>query len=247
MESGTERAVSVGCCGWAARRATYFRCLDAVEIQQTFYEPPRTDTARRWRREAPPSFRFTVKCFQLVTHDATSPTYRRLRRPLPHPDRVGSFRNTPEVWAAWQETVAVARELAADLVLLQTPARFVPERAALDRLRSFVHKVREETPDVRLAFEPRGERWAGAATDDLCAELGILRAGDPFASPPPRNTSRPFYFRLHGIGGYRYRFSDDDLKRLRDWVEGRSEGWVFFNNVAMWEDARRFRSLLHAA
>ena len=29
---------------------------DAVEVQQTFYEPPRPETVTRWRQEAGPDF-----------------------------------------------------------------------------------------------------------------------------------------------------------------------------------------------
>ena len=77
----------------------------------------------RWRQEAPAGFEFAIKCFQLVTHPATSPTYRRLRRTAPPAAAVGGFRDTPEVRAGWEETVAAADALGARIVLLQTPAQ----------------------------------------------------------------------------------------------------------------------------
>jgi len=43
--------IKVGCCGFPVNRREYFRHLQLVEIQQTFYQPPRAETARRWRRE----------------------------------------------------------------------------------------------------------------------------------------------------------------------------------------------------
>jgi uncharacterized protein YecE (DUF72 family) len=48
------------------------------------------------------------------------------------------------------------------------------------------------------------------------------------------------YFRLHGIGGAGYHYTDDDLARLSEWVD-RGPTYVFFNNLAMLDDARRFR------
>ncbi len=45
-------AIHVGCCGRSAARRRYFREFDAVEVQQTFYEPPRLATLARWRQEA---------------------------------------------------------------------------------------------------------------------------------------------------------------------------------------------------
>jgi uncharacterized protein YecE (DUF72 family) len=53
-----------------------------VEVQQTFYEPPADTTIRRWRARAPAAFEFTLKAWQLITHEPSSPTFRRLKRPL---------------------------------------------------------------------------------------------------------------------------------------------------------------------
>ncbi len=233
----------VGCCGWSAARARYFRALDAVEVQQTFYEPPRPATLARWREEAPEGFGFAIKCFQLVTHEATSPTYRRLRRPLPTPQSVGAFRDTPAVWAAWAETVAAARTLGARIVVLQTPASFTPRAAHLRRLAAFVRRARRET-DLMLVFEPRGPAWNAASTDRLCRRLGLLRGGDPFAMAPPSPHVQPLaYFRLHGRGGYRYTFTDGDLAEILAQARRYETAWVLFNNQSMWDDARRFARL----
>ena len=47
---------------------------------------------------------FCIKAWQLITHTAASPTYRRLRSPIAvnERDSVGSFRQTEQVWQAWQ-------------------------------------------------------------------------------------------------------------------------------------------------
>ncbi len=94
-------SVTIGCCGFRAARAAYFAQLPAVEVQHTFYQPPQPATLARWRAEAPPGFTFTVKAWQLITHVATSPTYRRLKRPLTEEERpqAGAFRDTPLVAA----------------------------------------------------------------------------------------------------------------------------------------------------
>ena len=48
----------------------------------------------RWRDQVPAGFEFTIKAWQIVTHESTSPTYRRLKQPLPDSARgqVGAFR-----------------------------------------------------------------------------------------------------------------------------------------------------------
>ena len=53
--------IHVGCCGFQKARATYFQHFALVEVQRTFYKPPRVETARHWREEAPPGFTFTLK------------------------------------------------------------------------------------------------------------------------------------------------------------------------------------------
>ncbi len=82
-----DNGVRIGLCGFTMAFEDYVREYRLVEVQQTFYEPPRDGTMRRWRAQAPMDFEFTVKAWQLVTHDASSPTYRRLRSPLAEVDR----------------------------------------------------------------------------------------------------------------------------------------------------------------
>lgn len=236
--------VRVGCCGFAASQARAFASLDAVEIQQTFYEPPRRATLEKWRRAAPPNFAFTVKCFQLVTHERTSPTYRRRRRLLPADAQVGHLRDTPAVHAAWHETIDCALALDAAFVLVQTPPSFIPSVEHVGRLENLSRWPRPQT--VGLAFEPRGATWDHLELDRLCARLGLLRACDPLSTTPPPPTVQPTaYFRLHGRTGYSYRYSETHYEALLATVRRYREAWVFFNNVSMWEDACRFRRFLH--
>lgn len=237
--------VLVGCCGFPVARVRYGAEFPVVEVQQTFYQPPRVATAVRWRQEAPPGFRFAMKAWQLVTHPATSPTYRRLREPLAGPpDAYGFFRATPEVDRAWSRTVEVARALGAEVVLLQCPASFRPEPENVERLRRFAARAGRD--GLRLAWEPRGG-WPPALVAGLCRELGLLHAGDPLAGA--LSPGEVAYFRLHGRGGYRYRHTDADLDELlarcRDAISsGAREAWVLFNNLSMLEDARRFLALV---
>ncbi|MDR7414623.1 MAG: DUF72 domain-containing protein, partial [Armatimonadota bacterium] len=85
------RRIWVGCCGFARKLEEYARHLPVVEVQQTFYRLPQMRTAQGWRRRVPEGFVFTLKAWQLITHPPTSPTYRRLGRPVPasQADRYG--------------------------------------------------------------------------------------------------------------------------------------------------------------
>ncbi len=233
----------LGLCGFTIGAAAYFEEFRVVEVQQTFYEPPRDATMVRWRRQAPLRFEFTLKAWQLVTHDATSPTYRRLRRPLTGAERdeAGSFRATPVVGAGWRRTLECARLLRATAVLLQCPRSFRPTDDNVERLRSFCARV--ERPDgVRLLWEPRGE-WPGELVRSLCEELRLVHAVDPFVSAT--ETPAEPYFRLHGITGARHVYTDAELDRLRGMLPPTANPtYVLFNNVPRIGDVRRFRALL---
>ncbi len=52
----TQPPITIGCCGFAEAQDKYFAEFPAIEIQQTFYQPPAVATARRWRETAPAGF-----------------------------------------------------------------------------------------------------------------------------------------------------------------------------------------------
>jgi uncharacterized protein YecE (DUF72 family) len=196
---------------------------------------------RRWRASAPPGFEFTIKAWQLVTHESSSPTYRRLRRPLPgeHLGEVGSFRTTEPVLEAWERTLACARLLRATAVLLQCPRSFRPTDDNVARLRSFVATVTR--PDGRLLWEPRGD-WSPALVAELCAELGLVHVVDPMQTETV--TPDDTYYRLHGTTGSRHVHTAAELRDVRDRVAGRPMPYVLFNNLPRVGDAERFLDLL---
>ena len=232
--------VLVGCCGFPVNRKTYMSHLRAVEIQRTFYSLPQVRTAQRWRGEAPRDFHYTMKAWQLITHPASSPTYRRLREPLSGPrDAYGYFRPTPEVWEAWERTREIGEVLDAEWIIFQCPRSFTPTEEHVTNLRAFFRRI--ERGPWRLGWEPRGA-WPDDLVRELCRELDLIHVVDPFVGLPV--TENIAYFRLHGIGGYRYRYTPEDLERVWSWAREYEEAWVMFNNVSMWDDARAFLALL---
>lgn len=236
--------VRVGLCGFTIAFDDYVREYRLVEVQQTFYDPPREATMRRWRTEAPPDFEFTIKAWQLITHDASSPTYRRLRSPLSEADRAqaGGFKTSPVVLRAWQRTLACAGILRATAVLFQCPASFRPTPENIDRLRTFFASI-QRPKDVRLLWEPGGP-WPSDIVAGLCTEHDLVHVVDPFVSTTM--TPDQTYFRLHGTTGARHVYTDDELVRLAGMLPAAptEPPYVMFNNLPRIEDARRFRQIL---
>ena len=220
---------------------SYVRRFPIVEVQHTFYEPPSDALLTRWRATVPSRFEFTIKAWQLVTHDSTSPTYRRMKRKLPASDhgQVGSFRTTPQVLAAWERTVGCARVLRATAILLQCPRSFRPTTENVARLREFVTTV--DRPDARLLWEPRGN-WPEALLVELCHDLDLVHVVDPMQTETV--TPEQTYYRLHGTTGSRHVHTDEELRRLRDLVAERTNAYVMFNNLPRVGDAERFLRLL---
>ncbi|MDE2180564.1 MAG: DUF72 domain-containing protein [candidate division NC10 bacterium] len=231
----------VGTCGFAMGQQEYYKTFPVVEIQQTFYKLPRLSTGARWRAGAPTGFEFTMKAWQLITHEPSSPTYRRLAKPIPpeSKDRYGAFRPTEEVLAAWAQTRAFASVLGASIIVFQCPPRFTPTSEHITNLRRFFTAI--DRTGWQAAWEPRGG-WTADTIQGLCRELDLIHVVDPLKEPSLHGAIR--YYRLHGLTGYRYVHTDRDLERLKGACEGALPTYCLFNNLLMAEDAVRFQALL---
>ncbi|MDT5059698.1 MAG: hypothetical protein QOH63_157 [Acidobacteriota bacterium] len=235
--------IKIGCCGFRSSREQYYPLLPAVEIQHTFYQPPQIATLERWREEAPVDFEFTVKAWQLITHQARSPTYRRLKRELTEKEKegCGSFRSSRIVKEAWSVTASCARALNAKMVLFQCPASFKPTKVNIENMRKFFGKVKRD--GLSFCWEPRGD-WSRDVIKDLCDELDLWHVVDPFSNRTV--TPRRCYFRLHGRKGWRYTYEDAELEELYSMLPKEAESYVFFNNIKMSEVAQRFKAIVEA-
>jgi uncharacterized protein YecE (DUF72 family) len=237
--------VKAGCCGFRMRQVEYTAHFPVVEVQQTFYQPPKVETLKKWRADAPDSFEFTLKAWMLITHEARSPVYRRLKRVLDEEERegCGAFRDSAIVREAWEVTRASAEALRAERLLFQCPASFKPAPRNVSNLRRFFGSV--ERGPLRFLWEPRGD-WPDPLVRELCEELELVHVVDPFAARTV--TPRECYYRLHGRGGFRYTYETGELEELIEMLpRGRATSYVLFNNVRMREDALRFQELVRAA
>lgn len=230
-------------CGFTIARSTYFRRFPVVEVQQTFYDPPSNAVIERWRAEAPPEFEFTMKAWQVITHRGTSRTYRRLVSPFTDAQRAeaGGFQVNGTVMAAWKRTTECAAILRATAILFQCPASFraTPENVAA--MREFFGAI-GRLPGMRYMWEPRGP-WPDALVRELCDDLELVHAVDPFVRPS--QTPELLYWRLHGNQSHYARYTDDELRQLRSWLDESSaaDAYVLFNNIPRVKDIARFREL----
>ncbi len=235
--------IKIGTCGFRSRKEEYAEIFSCVEVQHTFYQPPQTKTLERWRTLMPDDFEFTLKAWQLITHEAKSPTYRRLRKKLTDVEKAeaGYFKPTEIVHEAWQTTLACAKALRAKTILLQCPASFKPYAENIENLNEFFSEIERE--NFNLAWEPRGV-WDDEVIKDICKQHNLWHAVDPLK----RQTVTPekCYYRLHGMTGFRYQYEDGELEELVSLLPENKLSYVFFNNISMTEDALKFQNIINS-
>jgi uncharacterized protein YecE (DUF72 family) len=224
----------------------YPRWFPVVEVQSTFYDPPSDVTMQRWRSATGPELEYTMKVWQLVTHPAPSPTYRRMKSAVDDRDAAGFFRDSPAVHTGWQRSVECAKVISATAMLFQCPASFTPAPDNVESMRRFFERI--ERPRARLLWEPRGKAWTVKRdlAIALCRDLDLVHVVDPFVTQAEKGAS--VYWRLHGPGSARASYDDvalAQLHRMLASVEAPDAAYVMFNNLPRVGDAKRFAALHH--
>ena len=237
--------IKVGCCGFARGRKEYFKQFKLVEIQQTFYKIVPEETLKKWRQEAPDDFEFAVKGFQGITHPITSPTWKRSKITLKGDERYGNFQPSTEVFESWEITKKACHVLDAGICLLQLPKSFKDSKENIENAKNFFSSIERE--GLEIAVELRG--WTDENIERLCREYELIDCRDPFAAKPSY-IEKTAYFRLHGSPPgdkmYRYKYKEEDLSKLKSYLESLNarEIYVLFNNIYMFDDAKKFQEVL---
>jgi len=222
--------VKVGCCGYPVSMKKYRELFQVVELNNTFYQYPKDSTVEKWRKESPEEFEFTVKAHQEITHkhrlkfDLAADAFNRMKK--------------------------ICHMLRARILLIQTPPSFTPDH--LGDAEEFFRNVKRE--DLTLIWETRGNKWetpdARERLQEVLEELDVPHVTDPFRAMPVY-TGCVAYFRLHGLGArmYYYQYTDRELQHLYRLVKPYDDSglkvYVFFNNLAMFDDALRFMHFLN--
>ena len=213
--------ITVGCAGFPVPATRYFREFSFVEVQETHVSLPGPGTIRRWRREAPPGFRFA----------------------LLGPREVGQegFRDGKVIETALKSISSIAEELEAMTAVFVAPADFAPTRANKGVVREFLVGVK--TRFEHVVFEPAAG-WDPDETDDLTHEVGAVAARDPLNAGLSK--LQVAYYRLHGPAGHKSRYEDPAIERLGDIARNakHTDATYVFTNVDMFADAKRFKKAL---
>ncbi len=212
----------------------YAEHFDTVEVNSTFYRPPRAASTARWVAQTPSGFEFSVKLYQRFTHvmpvghgaSAPDDDLRRPTVPQPTPADADQFR-------AGLDPMARSGKLGA--VLAQFPPSFHHGSEPL----SYLERLLDTFRDYPMAIELRHRSWsdAGAATADVLDrfQAAWVQIDEPKFRLSIRqdlapNIERLYYLRLHGRNAaqwwspqspedrYNYLYSSEELRRFTDVV-----------------------------
>jgi uncharacterized protein YecE (DUF72 family) len=189
----------------------YADLFHTVEINNSFYRLPQSQTFLKWRETVPPGFIFAVKASRYITHlkklkDPGQPLRTLLDRVVLLEDRMGP-------------------------ILFQLPPRWHLNH---ERLVFFLNAL---SRDFKYAFEFRDPSWFDSRVYDALAEHGMALCIYEFAGrlSPKRVTADFLYLRLHGPeGAYRGRYDHRVLDEWADfcssWNSQGKEIFCYFDN-----------------
>ncbi|BDC17712.1 DUF72 domain-containing protein [Acidianus sp. HS-5] len=233
--------IKVGTCGFTSK---YFKYFDVLEVQQTFYDVVSETSLNNWRELAEENkVELTLKALQVITHEYNASTYKRMKKFQGERDNFGSFKDTKVVEEATEITLEEARKLDASIVVFQSPASFKPSKDNAERVINYFSTLDK---GFIYAWEPRGSWYDNLnLLREVIDKAKVIHVVDPFRHDSLTPTK---YYRLHGIGrgevNYSYKYSDEDLRKLKDVVIRDITVYVLFNNVYSFDDAQRFKKML---
>lgn len=216
----------------------YSRFFKVVELNSSFYGPPRPEQAQKWVEKTPPGFIFTAKLWQKFTHPRMFEEATGQAAAISQAD-VELFRRS-------LEPLATSGRLGA--LLAQFPPSFVNDSYGRRILGAVIHTFR----DYQLAVELRHRSWSDdPATARLLGEnnaawVQIDEPKSDFSVAQDLPFTADFvYFRFHGRNAemwwhgnsetrYRYLYSAEEIEelaaRVRRAAEASKQVFAFFNN-----------------
>lgn len=217
--------------------AYYSQFFNTVEINSSFYRPPRPEYAANWARQVPEGFLFTAKLWQKFTHPAMHAAAIGGDATVSAAD-VDRFRRSLEPLASRGKLGAL---------LAQFPPGFRNDPYGQDILAAVIKTFGQ----YRLAVELRHRSWSDdPATAARMADAGVtwVHIDEPkfpasVAADLPQ-TAAMAYFRFHGRNAkdwwwgdretrYRYHYTPEEIAELAGKVKaaaGAALTFAQFNN-----------------
>jgi uncharacterized protein YecE (DUF72 family) len=201
----------------------YWREFQGVEIQETELGIPGQGTVRRWLREAPEGFVFTL----LAPKDIVS----------------AGFELTDATQNLVKEIGNLCKSMKAQAVVFAAPPEFTASRANKSAVKKFVEALPARYPKAVLSLPAWKLSEINAAID---GKKGVVAAYDALSDDPSNAKVELAYVRMPGPAGHRSRYDEASLERIVAHLKGSKAKLTVcvFHNIDMHANATRTRELL---
>lgn len=197
--------------------AAYAKRFDFLEVHMPGRgrPAPTLTTLRKWRKQVPPHFDFSV---------VVGPSGSELK--------AGS-----DLDADLEAAMAAADALQARCMLVVTPAQVTPAQVWRDRLATVAERLKRDA--TLVAWEPRG-LWETDDARRLAYKLDVLLVTDPLRDAPSEGPV--MYGRLRALGETRS-FGTSALERVVASIGTRRDAYVVIETQSALAECKRLRQL----
>ncbi|RLJ70930.1 uncharacterized protein YecE (DUF72 family) [Hydrogenivirga caldilitoris] len=188
----------------------YARLFNTVEINSTFYNFPKVSNLRRFYKETPRGFLFSVKMNRTITH-------------------VRKLRDVADMIRDFYGVVREGLREKLGCILFQLPPSYKYSEQNLERV------LCQLDSDFKNVIEFRHESWWRDEVYKALRDRDITfcSVSSPKFPEVLIQTSDTVYIRFHGKEGwYRYNYSEEELKEWAERIRNSSarEVFAYFNN-----------------
>jgi uncharacterized protein YecE (DUF72 family) len=186
----------VACSGFPVPVSRYWDAFPAVEISDTEIAMPGRGSVRRWTRESPDGFVFSVMAPKIVGE--------------------ASFKKNAEADDALSAVMGLCDQLKARAIIFNAPPTFKPTKGNRAALKRLVAQAPRKGGPVMVFDLPA---WKPAQVVDAAESDAIVAAYDPLQHEPAE--SGPLrYMRLPGPAGHRSRYDEPSIDQVADHIKG---------------------------
>ncbi len=189
----------------------YMEHFNTLEINSTFYRSPKPQTMKNWYRKSKEGFLFSVKVNKSVTH-------------------IKKFKGAKQILDDFYSVVSDNLNEKLANFLFQLPPSLKYSERKLNQIVSHLNF------DFSNVIEFRHESWFRKEVYNRLRKNGVTFCciSAPVFEDICEKTTDTVYIRFHGKKNwYRYRYSDEELKKWADWIKELSPEnvFIYFNNT----------------
>ncbi|MCA9582831.1 MAG: DUF72 domain-containing protein [Myxococcales bacterium] len=213
--------IFVGCSGFPVPASRYWDELSGIEITETELGVPGDGTLRRWARESPKRFAFSMVAPKEVADSGFEPSAENIALIL--------------------AVAEIAPKIRAKAIVFQAPEGFKPTPTHRKKVKAFLKALPKDFPTAIVLDFPE---WKPAQILAAAEPRNVVAAYDPLTDDAPKGDFA--YVRLPGPAGRRSRYDDEALAKIASHFQSVKSGDVLcvFRNQDMFVNAKAIQQVL---